>query len=232
MSAIRAGPRVHRPRQDRQVRRLLPRPLRRAAGQGRLRRAHARRCPTAPASPAAPRPDTLLVALQRPADARRACSPSAGRQIAGVIVEPVAGNMGCRPAAAAASSKACASSCDQARRRADLRRGHDRLPRRLRRRAGALRHHARPDHPRQDHRRRPAGRRLRRPRARSWRRWRPLGPRLPGRHPLGQPAGHGRRHRDPATARRRRARTNASKSAAPRSRAGACASGRRARECP
>ena len=62
-----------------------------------------------------------------------------------------------------------------ARRAADLRRGHHRLPRRLRRRAGALRRASRPHVPRQDHRRRPAGRRLRRPRATSWSDVAPLG---------------------------------------------------------
>ena len=39
---------------------------------------------------------------------------------------------------------------------ADLRRGDDGLPRQLRRRAGTLSHHARPDHPGQGHRRRTA----------------------------------------------------------------------------
>ena len=38
MSAIRVARALHRPREDRQVRGLLPRPRRRPAGQGRLRR--------------------------------------------------------------------------------------------------------------------------------------------------------------------------------------------------
>jgi hypothetical protein len=79
---------------------------------------------------------------------------------------------------------------------ADLRRGHDRLPRRARRRSGALRHQARPDRARQGHRRRDAGRRLRRQErnhvasvaARSG---------LSGRHPVGQPDRHGGRSQDP-----------------------------------
>ena len=37
-----AGPRLHRPRRGREVRRLLPRPRRRAAGLGRLRAGHLR----------------------------------------------------------------------------------------------------------------------------------------------------------------------------------------------
>lgn len=42
MSALRAAQRFHPPQQDRQVRRLLPRPRRQYAGQGRLRRPHRR----------------------------------------------------------------------------------------------------------------------------------------------------------------------------------------------
>ena len=65
--------------------------------------------------------------------------------------------------------------CTRARRAADLRRGDFRIPRGA---AAARRQlcgrQARPDLPRQDHRRRPAGRRLRRPR-------RPDGARLAGR---------------------------------------------------
>ena len=49
-----------------------------------------------------------------------------------------------------------------ARRAPDLRRGHHRLSHRVRRRPGAVRRAARPHVPGQDHRRRPAGRRLRR----------------------------------------------------------------------
>ena len=62
-----------------------------------------------------------------------------------------------------------------ARRAADLRRGDDRLPRRPRRRAGAVRRHARPHLPRQGDRRRPAGRGLRRA-ARAHGAGRPAGP--------------------------------------------------------
>ena len=52
--------------------------------------------------------------------------------------------------------------CDRGRRAAVLRRGDDRLPHRQGLRAGAFRHHAGPDDAGQDHRRRPASRRLRR----------------------------------------------------------------------
>ena len=80
----------------------------------------------------------------------------------------------------------------QARRSAHLRRGHHRLPRRLGRRAGALRRAARPHDAGQDHRRRPAGRRLRRP-PRHHGDGGAAGLHLPGRHAVGQSAGDGSR---------------------------------------
>ena len=58
---------------------------------------------------------------------------------------------------------------------ARLRRGDHRLPRRARRRAGALRRQTRPDHPRQDRRRRPPARGVRRAAPRSCRRLAPAG---------------------------------------------------------
>ena len=67
MSALRAGARLHRPRHDRQVRRLLPRPRRRAAGR---RPARASRRSASPASAGVPAgvavADTLVAAVQRP----------------------------------------------------------------------------------------------------------------------------------------------------------------------
>ena len=95
------------------------------------------------------------------------CFAEAGREIACVIVEPVVGNMGCVPPAPG-FLRGAARALHAPRRAAHLRRGDDRLPRRARRRAGALRRHARPHHARQDHRRRHAGRRLRRAARRSW----------------------------------------------------------------
>ena len=64
------------------------------------------------------------------------------------------------------------------------------------------RHHARPDDARQDHRRRPAGRRLRRP-ARSDGAGVAVRPGLSGRHDVGQPAGDGGRPGDARGDRRR-----------------------------
>jgi glutamate-1-semialdehyde 2,1-aminomutase len=63
-----------------------------------------------------------------------------GGEIACVIVEAVAGNMNLiKPKAG--FLRMPAGNCTQARRRADLRRGHDRLPRRPWLRAGPLWHH-------------------------------------------------------------------------------------------
>ena len=90
-------------------------------------------------------------------------------------------------ATAAGLSRGAAPALRRVRRAARLRRGDQRLPRRARRGAGALRRDARPDDPRQDRRRRAAARRVRRPgrgdavpRARRRR--------LPGRHAERQPA--------------------------------------------
>src|SRR5439155_726841 len=82
----------------------------------------------------------------------------------------------------------------------DLRRGDHGLPRRLRRRPGALRRAPRPHVPGQDHRRRTARGRLRR----AARRDGPRGAarrRVPGGHAVGQPARGGGRARHPARAR-------------------------------
>ena len=106
--------------------------------------------------------DTLLVAVQRRADAHRAVRRR------GRAASPRSSSSrwpatwaSCRRSRA--SSRPAASCARKHGVRADLRRGHHRLPRGLGRRAGALRRPARPDHARQDHRRRPARGRLRRP---------------------------------------------------------------------
>ena len=91
-----ARARLHRPRPHRQVRGLLPRPFRRAAGQGRLRRADARRARPPRACPAAVAAHTTTLAYN---DIRglEDCFAAIGDEIACVIVEPVAGNMNCVP---------------------------------------------------------------------------------------------------------------------------------------
>ena len=66
------GPRRHGPRPDRQVRRLLPRPLRRAAGRRGQRGGHARAARTRPGCPAGAVADTVVVPYNVVPDARRA----------------------------------------------------------------------------------------------------------------------------------------------------------------
>ncbi len=124
-----------------------------------------------------------------------------------------------RGAAGGRLSRGAARGDARARGAADLRRGHHRLPRRLRRRPGALRRAARPHVPGQDHRRRFAGRRLRR-QPQGHERGVAARGRVPGRHAVGQPAGRRRgpgRHPRAAIA----APTSAWKPWAPDSR-GAC----------
>ena len=132
-----------------------------------------------------------------------------GKQIACVIVEPVAGNMNL-VLPSARLPRSAARELHAARRGADLRRSDDRLSRRARRRAGALRHPARPDHARQGDRRRPAGRRVRRP-ARHHGEDRAARPGVPGRHAVGQSGRRGRRPGDAEAGGGRRASTRRSK---------------------
>ncbi len=115
--------------------------------------------------------------------------------------------------------EALRSLADATGRAARLRRGDDGLPGRARRRAGALRRHARPDDPREDRRRRPAGGGVRRQRradgaARAGRR------RLPGGNALGEPARDRGGHLRPAPAARPGASTTSSSGSAPASRTG------------
>ena len=181
MSARPARARLHAPRPRDQVRRLLPRPRRpvprRAPARGSRRSASrlARR-------PDAASPPTRSSCPYNDVDGAAAAVERYGEGLAAIIVEPVAGNMGCVPPAPGLP-RGAAAALRRERRAARLRRGDHRLPRRARRRAGALRRHARPDDPRQDRRRRAAARRVRRPRRgdgapRAGRR------RLPGGHAL------------------------------------------------
>jgi glutamate-1-semialdehyde 2,1-aminomutase len=127
MSAIRLARGFTQARQDHQVRRLLPRPLRLAADQGRLGRAHPR--PSRQRRRAGGvRPGNHRAALQRPRRARRRLRrqsrPDRLRHRRAL------------PAATSASScptpgylaVSCARSARATRRAAHLRRGHDRLP--------------------------------------------------------------------------------------------------------
>ena len=114
---------------------------------------------------------------------RRAATARASRAI---IVEPVAGNMGVVPPEPG-FLEALRALCDASGALLVFDEVITGLPRRPRRRAGALRRHARPDDPRQDRRRRPAARGVRRARRRDGPA-RAGGRRLPGGHALREPA--------------------------------------------
>ena len=106
-----ARARRHAPRPGDQVRRLLPRPRRRVP---RRAPARASRRSASPSSPGVPerrrrRHDRLPY---NDVDAAAAAVERYGEGLAAIIVEPVAGNMGCRPAGARASSRRCALLCD------------------------------------------------------------------------------------------------------------------------
>ena len=76
------GARLHRPRQDRQVRRLLPRPRRQPAGEGRLRRADLRQPQFRPACRPKSPAHTLVLDYNDVAQARRRPSAKIGNEIA------------------------------------------------------------------------------------------------------------------------------------------------------
>ena len=147
-----------RPREAAEVRRRLPRPRRRPARRGRQRpgdagdprraRASRRRRPRAPIVVPWNDPDAVVAA-------------TAEHEFAAILAEPYPANMGLVPPAEG-FLELLRERATAHRRAARLRRGHHRLPRRARRGAGADRRHARPHDPGQDHRRRAAGRGLRR----------------------------------------------------------------------
>ena len=186
MSAVRVARAFTGRDKMREVRGLLSRPRGRVPGEGRLRRHDARHAHEPRRARARGRRHAAG-ALQRSGVGGRASCASIAAQIAAIIVEPIAGNMGVVPPADGFLAGA-ARPLHGARHRADLRRGDLRLPRGGRRRAGPLRRAAGPDVPGQDHRRRAAGGRLRRPR----RHHGPGGaggPGVSGGHAVGQPAG-------------------------------------------
>ena len=120
--------------------------------------------PSSPGVPDAVVADTL-VAEYNDLEAVRRLAEHHGDQLAAIIVEPVAGNMGV-VAPRAGVPRGPAHRLQRHRRASHRRRGDHRLPDRLRRRPGAVRRPARPDVPGQDRRRRPAGCGVRRPRRR------------------------------------------------------------------
>ena len=158
------GPRGHRPRGRRQVLRRLPRPLRRPARRGRVRPRDPRRSPRAPGVTAGPGRVHRRRPLERPRGGRPRPRRAPGRGPAGRAGRRQHGRRPARRRLPRVPPRR-----DPRRRRpARLRRGDHRLPRRPRRRPGALRGRARPDGPRQGARRRPARGGLRRPAARRW----------------------------------------------------------------
>ena len=168
--------------------------------------------PSTPGVPAGRRRPTRSSAASTTSTASPPPCAQYGEGLAAILVEPVAGNMGCVPPAPG-FLEALRTLVRRHRRAARLRRGDHRLPRRARRRPGALRRHARPDDARQDRRRRPAARGVRRPgradgAARAGRR------RLPGGHALGQPARDRRGHLGAAPAARPAASTTSSSGSA------------------
>ena len=99
--------------------------------------------------------------------ARRSRGRSPIMPVAALLAEPIAANMGVVPPEEGFLEFLREATRD-GRRAADLRRGDHRLPRRPRRRPGALRGRARPDRARQGARRRPAGGGLRRAARERW----------------------------------------------------------------
>ena len=91
-----AGPRVHRPRPGREVRRALPRPRRRAAGQRRLRGRHPRPA-RHPRRHRRGRRRHDRAARTTTSTPSRPPSPSTASEIACLITEAAAGNMGVVP---------------------------------------------------------------------------------------------------------------------------------------
>ena len=101
--------------------------------------------------------DTIVVPYNDPAAFDEALDRH-GDDLAAVLVEPIAANMGLVPPVDGFLEH-LRGRLHRLRRAARVRRGDHRLPRRPRRRAGAVRHHARPLDLRQGHRRRAAARR-------------------------------------------------------------------------
>ena len=133
----------------RRVRRLLPRPQRRPAGRRGQRGGHPRVCRPRPASPGRRWPT--------PWSPPTTWCPDIGDDVACVIVEPVAANMGLVPPAPG-FLEGLRGGLRPGRRPADLRRGHHRLPLGLGGARRGLRRAAGPVVLRQGHRRRAAPR--------------------------------------------------------------------------
>ena len=146
--------------------------------------------PTSPGVPAAAAPTRCSRATTI---SRRSsgCSISTADEIAAVFVEPIAGNMGV-VAPRDGFLEGLRALCDREGALLVFDEVISGFRAGGRRRAAGVRRQAGPDLPRQDHRRRAAGRRVRRPRGRDGA-GRAGGPGLSGRHAVGQSAGDDRR---------------------------------------
>ncbi len=146
--------------------------------------------PTSPGVSSGAARDTLLARYNDLASVE-ALFAANRKQIAAVFVEPIAGNMGVvlpKPGFLEGLRAAVRSRARPAR----LRRSDLRISCGARWRAAAVRHPSRSDVPGQDHRRRPPGRSVWRPRRRHGAR-RSCGPGLSGGNTVGESSGHDRR---------------------------------------
>ena len=161
MTAVRLARGVDRPAEDREVRRLLPRPSRLAVGAGREWGRDARAARARPGVTPGTVADTIVVPYNDLAALDRALAEHGHRRRR----DPRGADRrehGARRARERVISPVCA--IDARRRRAPrVRRGHHRLPGRDRRRPGAIRDHARPVDLRQGRGWRSSARRGRRP---------------------------------------------------------------------
>ena len=188
MSALRVARAATGPPARPQVRGRLSRTCRRHAGARRLGRGGVRDAGLAQASMLPSAAGTLVLPFND-ADAVVAAFRARRRRIAAVIVEPVAANMGVIP-----PQPGFLEALRDVTRSDGALLIFDEvitgLPRRARRRPGALRHRPGPDAPGQGHRGRDAHRRLRwtgRPHGHAG----PVWSRLPGGHARGPPGRHG-----------------------------------------